>query len=175
LGSGILSEPPSGEKMKFGTNSLSIMITSALLAFGAPVHAQSIQDSIVMQLQEQGYTDIVVNRTLLGRVRVVARNQTHERELVFNPTTGELLRDYWRAIGESKRSNMTIIPRIADLEEVESEDDRDRHGNDDDREDDEDEDSSDDDRDRDRGRNRGGDDNDSKDNEDSGDDKDDDD
>jgi hypothetical protein len=173
LGSGILSEPPSGEKMKFGTKSLSIMITSALLAFGAPVHAQSIQDSIVMQLQEQGYTDIAVNRTLLGRVRVVARNQTHERELVFNPTTGELLRDYWRAIGESKRSNMTIIPRIADLEEVESEDDHDRHGNDDDREDDEDEDSSDDDRD--RGRNRGGDDNDSKDNEDSGDDKDDDD
>jgi hypothetical protein len=160
LGSGILSEPPSGEKMKFGTKSLSIMITSALLAFGAPVHAQSIQDSIVTQLQEQGYTDIVVNRTLLGRVRVVARNQTHERELVFNPTTGELLRDYWRAIGESKRSNMTIIPRIADLEEVESEDDHDSHGNDDDR---------------DRGRNRGGDDNDSKDNEDSGDDKDDDD
>ena len=146
--------------MKFGTKSFSIMITSALLAFGAPVHAQSIQDSIVMQLQEQGYTDIVVNRTLLGRVRVVARNQTHERELVFNPTTGELLRDYWRAIGESKRSNLTIIPRIADLEEVESEDDHDRHGNDDDR---------------DRGRNRGGDDNDSKDNEDSGDDKDDDD
>lgn len=161
--------------MKFGTKSLSILITSALLAFGAPVHAQSIQDSIVMQLQEQGYTNIVVNRTLLGRVRVVARNQTHERELVFNPTTGELLRDYWRAIGESKRSNMTIIPRIADLEEVESEDDHDSHGNDDDREDDEDEDSSDDDRDRDRDRDRGGDDNDSKDNEDSGDDKDDDD
>ena len=146
--------------MKFGTQSLSIMITSALLAFGAPVHAQSIQDSIVMQLQEQGYTDIVVNRTLLGRVRVVARNQTHERELVFNPTTGELLRDYWRAIGESKRSNMTIIPRIAELEEIESDDDHDRHGNDDDH---------------DRGRNRGGNDNDSKDDEDSGDDKDDDD
>ena len=138
--------------MNFGTRSFSILITSALLAFGAPVHAQSIQDSIVMQLQEQGYTDIIVNRTLLGRIRVVARNQSYERELVFNPTTGELLRDYWRTIDESRRSNVTIIPRIADLEEVEVDDDRD------DRSDDDDEDQSDDDQG--RGRNRGGDDND---------------
>ena len=121
------------------------------MAFGSPVHAQSIQDSIVMQLQEQGYTDIVVNRTLLGRVRVVARNQTYERELVFNPTTGELLRDYWRTIGETQRSNVTIIPRIADLEEIEMDDDHDSHSDDDDERDDDN---------RGRGRNRGGDDND---------------
>ncbi len=150
--------------MNFGTRSFSILITSALMAFGSPVHAQSIQDSIVMQLQEQGYTDIVVNRTLLGRVRVVARNQTYERELVFNPTTGELLRDYWRTIGETQRSNVTIIPRIADLEEIEMDDDHDSHSDDDDESDDED--------DRGRGRNRGGDDNDRDDDDD---DKDDDD
>ena len=134
------------------------------MAFGSPVHAQSIQDSIVMQLQEQGYTDIVVNRTLLGRVRVVARNQTYERELVFNPTTGELLRDYWRTIGETQRSNVTIIPRIADLEEIEMDDDHDSHSDDDDERDDDN---------RGRGRNRGGDDNDREDDDD--DDKDDDD
>ena len=121
------------------------------MAFGSPVHAQSIQDSIVMQLQEQGYTDIIVNRTLLGRVRVVARNQTYERELVFNPTTGELLRDYWRTIDETQRSNVTIIPRIADLEEIEMDDDHDSHSEDDDERDDDN---------RGRGRNRGGDDND---------------
>jgi len=137
--------------MNFVTRSFSILITSALMAFGSPVHAQSIQDSIVMQLQEQGYTDIVVNRTLLGRVRVVARNQTYERELVFNPTTGELLRDYWRTIGETQRSNVTIIPRIADLEEIEMDDDHDSHSDDDDERDDDN---------RGRGRNRGGDDND---------------
>lgn len=137
------------------------------MAFGSPVHAQSIQDSIVMQLQEQGYTDIVVNRTLLGRVRVVARNQTYERELVFNPTTGELLRDYWRTIGETQRSNVTIIPRIADLEEIERDDDHDSHSDDDD-------DERDDDDNRGRGRNRGGDDNDREDDDDD-DDKDDDD
>lgn len=134
------------------------------MAFGSPVHAQSIQDSIVMQLQEQGYTDIVVNRTLLGRVRVVARNQTYERELVFNPTTGELLRDYWRTIDETQRSNVTIIPRIADLEEIEMDDDHDSHSDDDDERDDDN---------RGRGRNRGGDDNDREDDDD--DDKDDDD
>ena len=135
------------------------------MAFGSPVHAQSIQDSIVMQLQEQGYTDIVVNRTLLGRVRVVARNQTYERELVFNPTTGELLRDYWRTIGETQRANVTIIPRIADLEEIEMDDDHDSHSDDDDERDDDN---------RGRGRNRGGDDNDREDDDDD-DDKDDDD
>ena len=135
------------------------------MAFGSPVHAQSIQDSIVMQLQEQGYTDIVVNRTLLGRVRVVARNQTYERELVFNPTTGELLRDYWRTIDETQRSNVTIIPRIADLEEIEMDDDHDSHSDDDDERDDDN---------RGRGRNRGGDDNDREDDDDD-DDKDDDD
>ncbi len=151
--------------MNFGTRSFSILITSALMAFGSPVHAQSIQDSIVMQLQEQGYTDIVVNRTLLGRVRVVARNQTYERELVFNPTTGELLRDYWRTIGETQRSNVTIIPRIADLEEIEMDDDHDSHSDDDDERDDDN---------RGRGRNRGGDDNDREDDDDD-DDKDDDD
>ena len=150
--------------MNFGTRSFSILITSALMAFGSPVHAQSIQDSIVMQLQEQGYTDIVVNRTLLGRVRVVARNQTYERELVFNPTTGELLRDYWRTIDETQRSNVTIIPRIADLEEIEMDDDHDSHSDDDDERDDDN---------RGRGRNRGGDDNDREDDDD--DDKDDDD
>lgn len=127
------------------------------MAFGSPVHAQSIQDSIVMQLQEQGYTDIVVNRTLLRRVRVVARNQTYERELVFNPTTGELLRDYWRTIGETQRSNVTIIPRIADLEEIEMDDDHDSHSDDDDERDDDN---------RGRGRNRGGDDNDREDDDD---------
>lgn len=127
------------------------------MAFGSPVHAQSIQDSIVMQLQEQGYTDIVVNRTLLGRVRVVARNQTYERELVFNPTTGELLRDYWRTIDETQRSNVTIIPRIADLEEIEMDDDHDSHSDDDDERDDDN---------RGRGRNRGGDDNDREDDDD---------
>ena len=135
------------------------------MAFGSPVHAQSIQDSIVMQLQEQGYTDIVVNRTLLGRVRVVARNQTYERELVFNPTTGELLRDYWRTIDETQRSNVTIIPRIADLEEIEMDDDHDSHREDDNERDDDN---------RGRGRNRGGDDNDREDDDDD-DDKDDDD
>ena len=131
------------------------------MAFGSPVHAQSIQDSIVMQLQEQGYTDIVVNRTLLGRVRVVARNQTYERELVFNPTTGELLRDYWRTIDETQRSNVTIIPRIADLEEIEMDDDHDSHSEDDDERDDDN---------RGRGRNRGGDDNDREDDDDDDDD-----
>lgn len=120
--------------MNFGVKSLSIIVTTAVLAFGAPAYAQSFQDSIVMQLEEQGYTDIVVSRTFLGRLRVVAQNKTHERELVFNPTTGELLRDFWRVIDAEKQSNVTIIPRISIIDEIESDDDHSGYGSNDNRE-----------------------------------------
>lgn len=124
--------------MNFGNKSLSIIATTAVLAFGAPAYAQSFQDNIVMQLEEQGYTDIVVSRTLLGRLRVVAQNKTHERELVFNPTTGELLRDFWRVIDAEKQSNVTIIPRISIIDEIESDDYHSGYDSNDNRDDDND-------------------------------------
>jgi hypothetical protein len=34
----------------------------------------------------------------LGRIRVIAYRDDLRRELVFNPQTGEILRDYWRTI-----------------------------------------------------------------------------
>ena len=57
--------------------------------------AQSVQESIVAQLQAQGFNQIRVERTWLGRVRIVALSPTLERELVFNPQSGEILRDFW--------------------------------------------------------------------------------
>jgi len=68
-----------------------------LVLVGAPlsVAAQSVEEQIVSQLRDQGYQDIVANRTWLGRVRVVAVRGNRHRELVFNPLTGEILRDYW--------------------------------------------------------------------------------
>lgn len=52
-------------------------------------------DSVVAQLEGQGYWDIEVTRTLLGRTRILATNDRGVRELVLNPRTGELLRDAW--------------------------------------------------------------------------------
>ncbi|KAA9005179.1 hypothetical protein, partial [Histidinibacterium aquaticum] len=55
--------------------------------------AQTVQDQIVSQLRAQGFTSIEASRTLLGRVILHAQSPSYDRELVFNPTTGEILRD----------------------------------------------------------------------------------
>ena len=57
--------------------------------------AQSVQDHIVRQLREQGYRITEIAPTWLGRVRIVSTRNGLERELVFVPNTGEILRDYW--------------------------------------------------------------------------------
>ena len=57
--------------------------------------AQSVQDHIVRQLREQGFRITEIAPTWLGRVRIVSTRNGLERELVFVPNTGEILRDYW--------------------------------------------------------------------------------
>ena len=50
---------------------------------------------MVTQLRDQGFRDIRISRTLLGRVRIVATNAEMRREVVIDPATGLILRDYW--------------------------------------------------------------------------------
>ena len=61
--------------------------------------AQSIGDFIVGQLQAQGYEQIQLSRTWLGRTRIVAQKGNEVREIIFNPSTGEILRDFWQIVG----------------------------------------------------------------------------
>lgn len=63
------------------------------LALSAPAAAQSLQDWLVAQLKAQGYQNIAVSRTFLGRLRVVGHLGDMHREVVVNPRTGEVLRD----------------------------------------------------------------------------------
>ena len=72
-----------------------IILCIALVAVPFAALAQSVQDQIIGQLTEQGFGEFEISRTFLGRVRVVTQNDQLERELVFNPNTGEILRDYW--------------------------------------------------------------------------------
>lgn len=65
------------------------------LTFGLPAFAQSFTDSVVSQLRNQGFGQISVERTLLGRTRVVAVGNGGQREIILNPRTGEILRDLW--------------------------------------------------------------------------------
>ena len=48
---------------------------------------------LVTSLQESGYTIVEVRKSLLGRVRVIAENDRHRREIVVSRTTGEIRRD----------------------------------------------------------------------------------
>jgi len=61
--------------------------------------AQSAENAVVQQLSRQGYGDIRVGHTLLGRARITGERNGVSREIVVNPRTGEILRDYSKKTG----------------------------------------------------------------------------
>lgn len=71
-------------------HSLALLIALA----AAPALAEPMADSLTRQLSAQGYSQIVTRYTWLGRLHVAARRGNHLREIVVNPNTGEILRDY---------------------------------------------------------------------------------
>ena len=60
-----------------------------------PSLAQGYADTLLAELRREGYRDIVVSRTLLGRLRIQAARNGRVREIVLNPNSGEILRDLW--------------------------------------------------------------------------------
>ncbi len=62
--------------------------------FGAAV-AGPMADRLVSDLDNLGFDSISVSRTWLGRTRIVADGQDGQREIIFNPVTGEILRDLY--------------------------------------------------------------------------------
>ena len=71
------------------------VMTVLQTGFAAPAVAATAADQIVTQLREQGFTDIDVEQTWLGRTRIVAERKDTSREIILNPGTGEILRDLW--------------------------------------------------------------------------------
>lgn len=130
------------------------LIILALTASPAPALAQSVEEQVRTQLSAQGFTEIDMRRTLLGRLRVVATSETHRREIVINPGSGAILRDYWEERdGDDEDDDdgvRVFIPDGADGDRRDDEDDDDRDDDRADREDeevrrdDEDDDDSDD-------------------------------
>jgi hypothetical protein len=126
------------------------MIRAALLTFAlsaAPAFAQSVEDQVLTQLQAQGFVEITMRRTLLGRLRVVAANERYRRELVINPNTGAILRDYWVELMEDGDDGANVRVYVPDDDDDDGFDDEagDEDGDDGDDEDDDDEDDDDDD------------------------------
>ncbi|AVW90264.1 hypothetical protein [Celeribacter baekdonensis] len=81
---------------------------SAALTMGGAARAQPAEDMILAQLRQQGFKKITVGRTLLGRTRFVATGNGQRREIILNPVTGEILRDFWQDEMGNK------APRIVD-------------------------------------------------------------
>ena len=71
-----------------------VVLAGLLLA--SPLTAQNLTDDLVSQLREQGFHKVTITRTLLGRVLILGSSEEGQREVVLNPQTGEILRDYFR-------------------------------------------------------------------------------
>jgi len=71
-----------------------VLTVAVVLAGAAAARADEVTESIARQLRRQGYSEITVTRTFLGRDRIVATSPTREREIIVNPRTNEILRDY---------------------------------------------------------------------------------
>lgn len=74
--------------------------------------AAPFEEAVVAQLESQGYKSITVERTLLGRVKIVGQIDGGRREIILNPRTGEILRDLWSA--KSGKSDGPKIQRSPD-------------------------------------------------------------
>ena len=85
---------------------------STLVLTGAAAFAATYTDAVVSQLTKQGFYNIAVQTTLLGRVRILADRGDGQREIILNPRTGEILRDTWQASGSA--TTMPIIDDIKD-------------------------------------------------------------
>lgn len=95
--------------MKRRTSILRALAIVAATTAPFAVAAQSVEQSIIAQLTNQGFGNFQISRTLLGRIRIVSQSGTLTREIVFNPTTGEILRDYWR-----DKDGDRATPRLVD-------------------------------------------------------------
>lgn len=63
-----------------------------------PASAQTYELDITAQLRAQGYQNISLSHTWLGRTRIVALLGSDLREIVLDPNTGEILRDLSRTV-----------------------------------------------------------------------------
>lgn len=62
--------------------------------------ADTFRDRVVEELTDDGFTQIRISRTLLGRTRFLATKPGARREIVMNPATGLILRDYLQIFGD---------------------------------------------------------------------------
>ncbi|MEL6516948.1 MAG: hypothetical protein AAFQ39_04470, partial [Pseudomonadota bacterium] len=129
---------------------LAVMLSAAAAQTQVPAVAQSV----IEDLQAQGYGEIEITRTFLGRLRIVAEGPLGEREIVLNPRSGVILRDtFYREDDDDDEDGggQRAGSGTAGGSTPSGQDDDDDEGDDDEDEDDDDDDDDDDDSDDDGG------------------------
>ena len=128
-------------------------ILLAALVTAPPLLADPVTE-ITRQLRADGFEVREIGRTWLRRVRIVAESPNERREVVFDPATGEIRRDYITERRPDRRGNDGRDDRSgpggggggesgrARDDDDDDDDDDDRSGPDDDDDDDDDDDPS---------------------------------
>lgn len=112
------------------TGSIVILLT-LIASFGVAQNDASlssektIEEKYTARLKQQGFQEIEIERTWLGRLRFYAYAPGVERELVVNRKSGEILRDYWLEFDEDDRldgffdsDDLLIAKAWAQIEEL---------------------------------------------------------
>ncbi len=73
---------------------LALALTATGVAPAAAESTNPVEQRLIANLTAQGYQILEMGYTWLGRLRIVAENGELHREIVVNPGTGEVLRDY---------------------------------------------------------------------------------
>lgn len=82
--------------LDLGVNKVQTLALGVVMVLGSvlPGFADVISDRVVANLKAQGFVVIQMDRTWLGRIWILAESKDVRREIVINPATGEILRDY---------------------------------------------------------------------------------
>lgn len=96
-----------------------LLLTFILMSICASAKADTITDRMIASLEKQGFTVITVSRTWLGRMWLLAKNADSRREVVFDPQTGEILRDYSTGLAtvsaETDHSSSDDLPSVTSI------------------------------------------------------------
>ena len=73
------------------------LVLALALLVAQPVAAQTREAQLLAQLEAQGFVLVEKRISWLGRIILDLENETHEREVIFNPVNGSVMRDFTEA------------------------------------------------------------------------------
>ena len=83
------------------------------------VSATEFRDAMLDKLTSEGFIIKTVHNTFLGRLKIYAIREDIGRELVINPYTGEIFRDFSKSILERKRPLLIAVDDDENMQNIE--------------------------------------------------------